>query len=328
MENEKKSSKTGKSLAGFIRHLENEKNASPHTVAAYFSGIVEFAVKVRSSDASFDSWPTVDREQARTFVMELHAGGNAKRSIQRKLSAMRSFFRYLMINGTVSHNPFNDIPQLKSDKFLPKVMTINQVDALIAAVDTWWLNAEAAGTVRTAGGALFSRSRDKALIEAIYSGGLRISEALNLNYGDADISSGIVKVRGKGKKERLAVLGTPAKKAMREYLRYRNAAGGSRDSISALFLNQQGTRITPRSFQRNLKNYLLTAGLPPDLTPHKLRHSFATHLLDAGADLRSVQEMLGHENLSTTQIYTHVSAERLKKVYSTAHPLATGKKSK
>ena len=166
------------------------------------------------------------------------------------------------------------------------------------------------------------------MIEVIYSGGLRISEAININYGDIDLSSGVVKVRGKGKKERLAALGRPAVNALREYLDLRSSLGlGGRDRASALFLNQSGTRISARSFQRDLKNYLLTAGLPPDFTPHKLRHSFATHLLDAGADLRSVQELLGHENLSTTQIYTHVSAERLRKVYTEAHPLARRKKS-
>jgi integrase/recombinase XerC len=241
---------------------------------------------------------------------------------------MRSFFRWLMIAGVCRWNPFENIPQIKADKPLPKVMTINQVETLIAAVNAHWDNAEAQGLTRSADGSLFSRNRDKAIIETIYSGGLRISEALGLDYQEADITSGIVKVRGKGKKERLAVLGTPAKQALREYLRCRNAAGFSRERNSPLFLNQQGTRLTPRSFQRNLKNYLAAAGLPPDFTPHKLRHSFATHLLDAGADLRSVQEMLGHENLSTTQIYTHVSTERLKQVYSETHPLATRSRKK
>lgn len=325
MENEKKSSKTGKSLAGFIRYLETEKNCSAHTIAAYFSGVVEFAVKIRNSDAAFDQWESVDRNQARSFVMALHETGNAKSSIQRKLSAMRSFFRYLMINGKATGNPFDSLPQIKADKPLPKVMSVNQIDTLIKAVDLYWDEAGANGLIRAADGGMFARTRDKAIIETIYSGGLRISEALNLNYGEADISSGIIKVRGKGKKERLAVMGNPAKRAVREYLRHRNAAGNSREFSAALFMNQQGSRLTARSFQRNLKNYLLTAGLPPDFTPHKLRHSFATHLLDAGADLRSVQEMLGHENLSTTQIYTHVSAERLKKVYSEAHPLAKKK---
>jgi integrase/recombinase XerC len=326
MDNEKKAVETGKNLQEFIRHLRSEKNASEHTVAAYFANIVEFAVKVRNSDAGFDDWTSVDRDQARTFIMELHATGNAKRSIQRKLSALRSFFRFLIQIGQVQFNPFADLPIIKADKPLPKVMSINQVDLLIRAVADCWLAKAAANITRSEDGAAFSCARDTALIEAIYSGGLRISEALNLNYRDADISSGIVKVRGKGKKERLAVLGAPAKRALREYLTLRNRAGGSRDPEAPLFLNQHLSRLTPRSFQRNLKEYLTQAGLPPDFTPHKLRHSFATHLLDAGADLRSVQEMLGHENLSTTQIYTHVSAERLKKVYQQTHPLAAGKK--
>jgi integrase/recombinase XerC len=322
MKNEKKSLKTGKYLSEFIRHLQIEKNSSPHTIAAYTSGIVEFAVKVRNADAQFDLWQSVDRDQARSFVMELYESGNSKRSIQRKLSAMRSFFRYLMITGVCPGNPFDDLPVIKADKPLPKVMTINQIESLISAVDTHWQNVLASGTAKSEGGVLFSSSRDKAIIEAIYSGGLRISEALGLDYQEADITSGIVKVRGKGKKERLAVLGTPAKQALREYLRCRNAAGFSRERNSPLFLNQQGTRLTPRSFQRNLKNYLAAAGLPPDFTPHKLRHSFATHLLDAGADLRSVQEMLGHADLGTTQIYTHVSTERMKEAYRKAHPRA------
>ena len=328
MENKKKSVETGKSLAGFIRHLQTEKNSSEHTVSAYFAGVVEFAVKVLHADASFDQWENVKREQARLFIIELNETGNSKRSIQRKLSSLRSFFRYLNTIGKVSANPFDNLPVLKADKPLPKVMSINQVELLLNGVDSYWQDALAQGLVKSDGGAVFSCARDKAMIEAIYSGGLRISEAVGLNYADADISSGMVKVRGKGKKERLAVLGAPARKALREYLRCRNAAGGARESSSPLFLNQQGSRITPRSFQRNLKNYLLAAGLPPDFTPHKLRHSFATHLLDAGADLRSVQEMLGHEQLSTTQIYTHVSAERLKKVYLTAHPLAGGSSKK
>ncbi len=326
MENEKKSTKTGKLLSEFISYLRIEKNSSPHTISAYFANIVEFSVKVRQADAEFDAWESVDREQARSFVEKLYETGNSKRSIQRKLSALRSFFRFLSTIGKVPENPFDNMPTLKADKTLPKVMSINQIEVLLSGVDSYWISQQDQGLTKSEGGAVFSCARDKALIEVIYSGGLRISEATGLNYQETDISSGIVKVRGKGKKERLAVLGTPAKKALREYLRLRNAAGGSRESSSPLFLNQQGTRLTPRSFQRNLKNYLLTAGLPPDFTPHKLRHSFATHMLDAGADLRSVQEMLGHEQLSTTQIYTHVSTERMKKVYLDAHPLAAGGK--
>jgi integrase/recombinase XerC len=168
----------------------------------------------------------------------------------------------------------------------------------------------------------FSTARDTAILEVIYSGGLRISEALNLNLGDVDLLSDIMKVRGKGKKERICALGGPAVKALRKYLKWRPLRTSNERQTAPIFVNKHGTRFTARSFQRNFKLYLETAGLPEEMTPHKLRHSFATHLLDAGADLRCVQELLGHENLSTTQIYTHVSSERLKKVYASAHPRA------
>ena len=318
----------GKSLTAFVRHIRNEKNYSEHTVNAYFSSIVEFAEKIRQSDAAFDDWSSIDREQARFFVESLYDADNSKRSIQRKLSGLRSFFRFLILLGEVSENPFDNLPPIKADKLLPKVMSVNQVELLLKGVDTYWREQQSLGIAKSDEGAEFSCARDKAMIEVIYSGGLRISEAVGLNYGDADISSGMVKVRGKGKKERLAVLGTPSRKALKTYLDLRNGAGASRIPTAPVFMNQKGGRITARSFQRNLKNYLLTASLPPDFTPHKLRHSFATHMLDAGADLRSIQEMLGHENLSTTQVYTHVSAERMKKVYLKTHPLASGGRKK
>ncbi|MBQ9087560.1 MAG: tyrosine recombinase XerC [Lentisphaeria bacterium] len=326
MKNEKKVS-SGRFLDQFITYLRAERNASEHTVAAYYSGCVEFAVMVCGGDENFNDWQSVDREQAKMFIAELGDNGNSKRSISRKLSGLRSFYRYLNKIGAVKINPFVGLPRMKMDKPLPKVMSISQVEQLISAVNTVWADAISSGRVRTEAGAEFSCARDKAMVEVIYSGGLRISETVGINYGDIDLSSGVVKVRGKGKKERLAALGRPAVDALWEYLDLRSANGmGGRDRNSPLFLNQSGTRISARSFQRDLKNYLLCAGLPPDFTPHKLRHSFATHLLDAGADLRSVQEMLGHENLSTTQIYTHVSAERLKQVYQETHPMAKRKK--
>lgn len=318
----------GSLLNRFVAYLRNERNASEHTVEAYYSGCVEFARMVRGSDESFDNWKDIGKEDARAFIAALYDAGNNKRSIARKLSGMRSFFRFLCRIEAVQLNPFTGLPKMKTDRSLPKVMTVSQVDNLINAVTSTWADAMTSGRVRTEWGAEFSCARDKAMIEVIYSGGLRVSEAVNINYGDIDLSSGVVKVRGKGKKERLAALGRQAVRALWEYIDLRSANGlGGRDRNSALFLNQGGTRISARSFQRDLKNYLLCAGLPPDFTPHKLRHSFATHLLDAGADLRSVQEMLGHENLSTTQIYTHVSVERLRQVYNDAHPMAKRKKS-
>ena len=308
--------------ADFLRYLRAERNASEHTAAAYSRDILEFVTRVRGGDESFNDWAGVDRDDAKIFLVKLHEAGDGKRSMQRKLSAMRSFFRYLVRSELVKENPFLRLPPVKADQPLPLVMSISQIDRLTAAVDGYWRQALAAGIPKSEESAVFSAARDLAMIEVIYSGGLRISEAVGLNYGDIDLIGGVAKVRGKGKKERLAVLGRPAERALRAYLKLRAGLGAGRAPGSPVFLNQAGERLTPRSFQRNLKNYLLTAGLPPDLTPHKLRHSFATHLLDAGADLRSVQEMLGHENLSTTQIYTHVSAERMKEVYKEAHPRA------
>ncbi|MBP5531610.1 MAG: tyrosine recombinase XerC [Lentisphaeria bacterium] len=307
-------------LERFRDYLATERNASPHTIEAYSADIVEFGIRVRE-DEKFDDWADIDRDQARSFVMMLHDNGDSKRSIQRKLSALRSFFRFMIREELVRSNPFTRMPGIKSDRPLPEVMNISEVERLIAAVAKYWSSAVAEDRSRPQD-AEFASARDGALVELIYSGGLRISEAMGANYGDVDWGRCVLLVRGKGKKERLAPIGGPALEALRRYLPFRRDAGGGRDNLSPLFLNRFGERLTPRSFQRNLKAYLLEAGLPPDLTPHKLRHSFATHLLDAGADLRSVQELLGHKNLSTTQVYTHISAERMKDVYRKAHPHA------
>ena len=249
-------------------------------------------------------------------------GQKCKRSIQRKLSSLRSFFRFQIKHENLKENPFSGLAPIKSDKPLPVVMSISDIDRLIAGVRDYWTGVAAAGLSKSEDAAEFAEARDAAMIELIYSGGLRIGEAVGLNLGDVDLNNRVVLVRGKGKKERLAAIGTPCCNALRAYFPRRRSVGAERQSSAPLFVNRFGERITARSFQRNLKNYLQAAGLPPDFTPHKLRHSFATHLLDAGADLRSVQEMLGHENLSTTQIYTHVTAERMRQVYKKSHPRA------
>lgn len=305
----------------FFRYLETERNASAYTVDAYRRDIAEFGSLVRD-DAAFSDWTGVDQDQARTFVMKLFDAGDSKRSIQRKLSALRSFYRFLVKRELTEDNPFAGLAPIKSDKPLPLVMSTNDIDRLISGVCSFWEQAAASGTAKSDDSADFASARDSAMIELIYSGGLRIGEAVGLNMEDLDLGGGFVRVRGKGKKERLAAIGNQAFRALRAYYPKRRLVGAGRENSAPLFVNRFGNRITARSFQRNLKNYLMTAGLPPDFTPHKLRHSFATHLLDAGADLRSVQEMLGHENLSTTQIYTHVSMERMKQVYRDSHPRA------
>ena len=222
------------------------------------------------------------------------------------MSALRSFFRWLVRSERMKQNPVVGLTLPKKQRKLPKFLTIQQIEAL--------LNAPVTDKKPESQLAVW---RDKAILEVLYSGGLRIHELTGLNDDDLDILGEVARVRGKGKKERLTPLGAPAIEAVQKYLELRHRA-----ARGPLFVNKFGGRLTTRSVQRMLKKYLITAGLDPSLTPHKLRHSFATHMLDAGADLRSVQELLGHVNLSTTQIYTHITPERLKKVYDKAHPRA------
>ncbi len=312
--------KMDEQLAAFLDYLKNERQASRHTIENYARDAEQFA-RFAGNDAGFD-WSSGDVHHARAFVVHLGEKGLSKTSISRKLSALRSFYRYLVRENAVTKNPFTGIVSPKRGRPLPKYLSVEEVGALLDAPGRYWTLQSASPSVKDKDAAHFAAVRDTAILELIYSGGLRISEALGLNMGDINLSQLVFKVRGKGKKERLAAMGPPAAKALGEYLLERSSRGASSRHDTPLFLNKFGKRLSPRTFQRNLKNYLSMAGLPNDMTPHKLRHSFATHLLDAGADLRSVQELLGHANLSTTQIYTHISAERLKAVYKKAHPKA------
>ncbi|MCQ2378065.1 MAG: tyrosine-type recombinase/integrase [Victivallaceae bacterium] len=308
-------------LADYLRALEDGRDASRHTIAAYRRDIAEFLRRVFDTGPDFDEWEKVDVDAARRFVMALHEAGDSKRSMQRKISALRSFFRYLVQQNHVDFNPFAHLSPIRADKPLPMVMNVPEIERLLQAIPAYWRAAVADKTAKTPESAEFAMLRDGALTEVIYSGGMRISEAMQLNFGDLDLGAGVALVRGKGKKERLCAVGQMAVRALLAYFRVRKNYAG-REKNDPVFVNRFGERLTPRSYQRNLKNYLVSAGLPVDLSPHKLRHSFATHLLDAGADLRSVQDILGHEQLNTTQIYTHVSAERMKTVYKKAHPRA------
>lgn len=312
------------SMKGFLEYLRNERQASDHTVESYRMDIEQFARLMMKKELDNDSadWNQPDVYTARLFVVELQNQKLSKSSIMRKISSMRSFYRFLIRENRAAKNPFSGLSSPKREKKLPKFMSVNEVGRLLDAPSKYWKVADAAGTAKDAESASFADARDSAILEVIYSGGLRINEAIGLNMDGIDLLSDVMKVRGKGKKERIAALGAPAVRALKKYLQVRNMRTSDSRPNSPLFVNKDGGRITARSFQRHLKNYLATAELPHDMTPHKLRHSFATHLLDAGADLRSVQELLGHANLSTTQIYTHVTAERLKAVYSKAHPRA------
>ncbi len=308
-------------LDDFCDYMLSERQASEHTVSGYRRDILQFAEWIRH-DLNFNDWPEITSDEARTFLFELHQRNESKSSAQRKMSAMRSFFRYMVCSGAVLSNPFAGIRSPRKEKKLPLVIGVDAVDRLINAVRSHWRNSVETGRAKSEESAFLGETRDCAMIEAVYSAGMRISEAVGLDYGDMDLSAGVVKLKGKGKKERLGMLGESAVAAIRAYFPARRQTGAGRNNDDPLFVNRFGERLTARSFQRKLKDYLLEAELPPDFSPHKLRHSFATHLLDNGADLRSVQELLGHENLSTTQIYTHVSIARLKESYAKTHPRA------
>jgi integrase/recombinase XerC len=308
----------------FRRHLEAERNASAHTVAAYLGDLAQFVrvtgwAPAEAAPAPLP-WRTLAPDRVRRYLLDLQQEGLGRRSLVRKLSSLRSFCRFLVREVIIGANPAAGITPIKLSRTLPQVLTVDQVGRLLAAPSACGgrvAQDPAAGVDRRAE-AVFVAARDAALLEVIYSGGLRISEAVGLDLEDVNLETAAFRVRGKGRKERVCFLGQPAREALRRYLGERAALA----TAPALFVNRRGGRLTARSVQRTFKLYLREAGLPPDCTPHKLRHSFATHLLDAGADLRSVQELLGHASLSTTQIYTHVSAERLMEAYTRAHPRA------
>ncbi|HRR06494.1 MAG TPA: tyrosine recombinase XerC [Victivallales bacterium] len=266
------------------------------------------------------NWNATGLIKARLFLSELQKKNISKTSILRKISSLRTFYRFLLREKIVSSNPFAALSTPKKEKKLPKYLSIQQIQSLMNAPILYWTSSRDE-KISNPEFANFAILRDTAILEIIYSGGLRINEALSLNESDIDLLSEISIVKGKGKKERIAPIGKQAAIALKKYIDVKRKIFSS-EKKSPLFLNKFGTRLTPRSFQRNFKAYLSIAGLPKDLTPHKLRHSFATHMLDAGADLRTVQELLGHANLSTTQIYTHISSQRLKNVYMNAHPRA------
>jgi integrase/recombinase XerC len=311
----------------FRQYLANVRLASPHTVAGYFQDIAQFLRKnpeILPAEGSTDcQWDKVTEARARHFAMSLAEDGLGHSSVNRKISSLRSFFRYLARSDGKAANPFQDVGALKAAHKLPMFLLVEQVEQLLAAPAIYWARQPAPKREDAIDYRDFEAARDTAVLEVIYSGGLRISEATSLDFQDIDFLSGVFKVRGKGKKERFCVLGKPAAAALQRYLREREKLGlGTRREAGPLFRNVKGGRLTPRSVERNFQLYIQEANLPSDCTPHKLRHSFATHMLSAGADLRTVQELLGHANLSTTQIYTHVNIKRLQEVYKKAHPKA------
>lgn len=313
-------------MAQFAAYLRVERNASPHTVVNYLSDLRQFAIFNWGVDAKPPfAWKQVDRFAARRFLAEFHKAGMSPATTRRKVSSLRSFFRYLLREEQISSNPFSGLVMPKRIRRLPKVLSIREVSKLLQAPATAFV--PAAENVKPVERAWrdYAWARDTAILEILYSTGIRVSELTSLTDAQVDYLSGVIQVKGKGRKERLCPFGRPAHRALRLAVEKRGvfwSLFGKKTPPPALFINRRGGRLTARSVERLLKKYLALAGLDPNVSPHALRHSFATHLLDAGADLRSVQELLGHASLSTTQIYTHVSVERLKEVYEQTHPRA------
>ncbi len=313
-------------VAGFLQYLDAERNASEHTVYNYLIDITQYALGVWGEEAKPPyAWGEADRFTARRFMVQLQKAGLAPASAGRKLSSLRSFYKHLVRESHVRLNPFAGLILPRKGKRLPKVLAPAEMERVLAAPAEW------AKTVASPAGAIqklfhhYAVARDEAILEVLYSTGMRVGELVALSDSSLDIYTGTVKVAGKGKKERLCLLGRPAQKSLQQALAARDeyrAVLNQRGSAPTLFVNRFGKRLTARSVERLLKKYLLHADVPLAYSPHTLRHSFATHMLDAGADLRSVQELLGHASLSTTQIYTHISVERLKAVYEEAHPRA------
>ncbi len=297
-------------LADYLRHLAVEKNASAHTIKSYREDIGQAIEFFRTRLGENPRPEQASTRILRAYLAWLHEQGYARTTIARRLAAVRSWYRFLCRQGLLSTNPAAGLKGPKQDKKLPHFLSEADLDRLLTAPP-----ADAPLGIR-----------DRAILETLYSAGMRVSELVGLNLDDLD--DGLATVRGKGKRERLVILGDAARASLQNWLGVRcsmqpQARTRVREAAAAaVFLNRRGGRLTTRSVARLLEKYLKQAGLDPRTSPHTLRHSFATHLLDRGADIRSVQELLGHRSLTTTQVYTHVTTGRLQDSYQKAHPRA------
>jgi len=318
----------------FLNYLKFEKHFSGHTAKCYGADLAQFVtflVADSGSGASGDSsgqWSdgggtatavqtqtdakveqsilAVDAEKVRKYMSELNEKQYSKSTVARKLATLRSFYKFLVKRNHLANNPVTSIRTPKQDKKLPQFLEYADVQRLLTTppADTWL------------------GARDRAILEVLYSTGMRVSELVSLNMDDVDFLGEVIHIRGKGKKERISPIGSSALQAIQHYIEFRNKRMANDSSFDAkvLFANKHGQRLSTRSVRRKMDKYLRMAGLDPAISPHTLRHSFATHMLNNGADLRSVQELLGHQSLSTTQIYTHLSTTKIKEVYDNAHP--------
>jgi len=292
-------------LDAYLRELGAARGASPHTLRAYRSDLGAFCAFLE--ERGIEKAADVKPRTLRAWLATLDEKGLAKSSLQRKLSAARSFFKHLLQQGKIDTHPAAGLRQRRGERKLPSALSVEELETLLAAPDT----------------SAPDGRRDRAILELTYSAGTRAAETVGLDRGDLDLARGVVRLFGKGRKERLGALGPQAVAALQAYLADEKRPKPSLRAKQAVFLNARGGRLTTRSLGRILERYLREAGLVRHASPHTLRHSFATHLLDRGADLRSVQELLGHAHLTTTQIYTHVSIERLRETYEKAHPRAS-----
>ncbi len=328
----------------FLSYLKYERHFSPHTAKCYSADLAQFSaflvggkgvaaggqsfaptetVGARTAASAPSVGPTgaetavldetsvkqklreVDPEQIKSFLAFLGTLNYSKSTVARKLATLRSFYKFCMRRGYIEAHPLAAIRTPKQEKRLPKYLEIEQINKLLATPDDTTLLG----------------ARDRAMLEVLFSTGVRVSELVDLNFSDVDFTGQTIRVRGKGKKQRTTPVGSTAIAAIQKYLDLRQ--GDSRSAgfdQNALFVNKHGQRLSTRSVRRKLDKYLAQSGLDPSISPHTLRHSFATHMLNNGADLRSVQELLGHQSLSTTQVYTHLTTPRLKAVYDDAHP--------
>lgn len=300
----------------YLTHLTTDKGASDYTHRNYRQILIEFTRWHLSERKGPPDWTTLERDDFRAYLRSLGRGNYSRAAIRLRFSALRSFYKFLIRRGVVSATPIKNILLPKLQKRLPRFLTADQMLALLRAPQDEYARASKGKKCDET-----PYLRDRAILETIYSCGLRISELCGLVVEDIRFDEQLVKVRGKGKKERIVPIGAPALGAIEKYWSALPVMAASSDPVFQENVVLK-TAVQPSVVQKRLKLYLAAAGLDPEITPHKLRHSYATHMLDAGADLRSVQELLGHANLVTTQVYTHVTVERLKKAYEKAHPRA------
>ncbi len=291
----------------FLQYLRVERNASELTIKSYREDLEALVEYLQDVQGRVPAPTEVGTVELRGYVAALHEAGYAKSTIARRLASLRSFFRFGQREGWTKANPAKPLRNPRKSRSLPHFLSSEDVERLLSAPPS----SDAMGL------------RDRAILEVLYSAGLRVSELAGLNATDVDFASGTVRVRGKGRRERIAPIGSYAVRALQEWLAVRRVSAREKGGVNGpVFLNKFGRRLTTRSVGRMLEKHLRVTGLDRRTTPHTLRHSFATHLLDRGADIRSVQELLGHKSLVTTQIYTHVSTAGLRAAYERAHPRA------